>query len=373
MRTVNALKRAARPRVAIDLFSGCGGLSLGVRRAGFNVAAAIELDDVAAATYESNHPETHVLVRDIRSVTASQLLAKVQGRPVDLVMGCAPCQGFCSLTAKHHREDPRNRLVLEMARLVEQIRPRAVLMENVPGVLTRGANLFEEFLAHLQDAGYVAEARIVQMADYGVPQQRRRLVLLAGRGFKIPIPKATHARAPKPGSGLKPWVTVREALAGIPAAPSLTSAWRRGGPRSFNWHVVRDLQQRTKARLKAAKPGETWLSIDESLRPRCHQDGYTGFTNVYGRMAWDQAAPTITAGCTTPCKGRFGHPDRRRMTISVREAATLQTFPKSYRFETDEMDRACEMIGNAVPPRFAAALGRAIGQALSDEHVDMAW
>lgn len=139
---------------------------------------------------------------------------------------------------------------------------------------------------------------------------------------------------------------------------TLRRALKSGGPEAHNWHVVRDLQAQTKVRLKAAQPGRTWLKVQESLRPRCHQDGYAGFTNVYGRMEWDQASPTITGGCTTPCKGRFGHPDKRRYTISVREAALLQTFPESYRFVTDQMDAVCDLIGNAVPPLYAKLAGR---------------
>ena len=133
--------------------------------------------------------------------------------------------------------------------------------------------------------------------------------------------------------------------------------------------MVRDLQEQTRRRLKAAYPGKSWLSVDESLRPECHQGDYNGFTNVYGRMSWDTVSVTVTSGCTTPCKGRFGHPDRRRTTISVREAACLQTFPRSYGFVTDHMDPVCEMIGNAVPPMFAKLIGTQIARTLR-EHYD---
>ena len=139
-----------------------------------------------------------------------------------------------------------------------------------------------------------------------------------------------------------------------------------GGPQSHNWHVVRDLLLRTKKRLRVAEPGETWLKTDESLRPRCHRNGYAGFTNVYGRMAWDQPAPTITGGCTTACRGRFGHPDKDRYTISVREAALLQTFPERYRFVTDRIDSVCDMIGNAVPPLYAKLVGKKVLAAINN-------
>ena len=151
----------------------------------------------------------------------------------------------------------------------------------------------------------------------------------------------------------------------MPRPVTLSRASKDGGPRQHNWHVVRDLQPQTKRRLQAATPGRTWLDIDESVRPECHRDGYTGFTNVYGRMAWEQTPVTMTGGCTTPCKGRFGHPDKRRTTISVREAALIQTFPADYRFETDFMDAVCDMIGNAVPPRFACLAAKQIRETLA--------
>ena len=240
-------------------------------------------------------------------------------------------------------------------------------MENVPGLATRGETILEEFLSVLRRLGYQYEWRVEQMANFGIPQSRRRLVLLAGRGFDVPFPAPSHARLPKPTSDLKPWRTVRDAIGHMTAPVTLSAALGNGGPKSHNWHVVRDLQPQTKERLKAAHPGQTWLKISESVRPKCHQGGYNGFTNVYGRMAWDQTSPTITAGCTTPCKGRFGHPDKRRYTISVREAALFQTFPENYRFMTDHIEAVCDMIGNAVPPRYAMLAGKKVLEALNGQ------
>lgn len=345
----------ARKRIAVDLFAGTGGLSLGLKRAGFSVRAAVELDEDAAKTYRTNHRGTPVLVSDIRKVTSSGIRSAVGDRRIDLLVGCAPCQGFCSLTRKFRRRDPRNNLLLEMGRLVRGIRPRAVFMENVPGL--EGRRVFRDFLRQLRQSGYIPKWRVVQMADYGVPQFRRRLVLLAGRGFSIPFPEPTHSRNPEGRAGLKPWVSVRRVLGGHRFPVRLARSWDDGGPRRFSWHVVRDIRSETAARLRAARPGGTRLELDEALLPECHRNGYEGFRNVYGRMSWDRPAPTITSGCTTPCKGRFGHPDRRRTTISVREAALLQTFPEWYSFQTDQIDAVCEMIGNAVPPEFARIVG----------------
>jgi DNA (cytosine-5)-methyltransferase 1 len=150
-------------------------------------------------------------------------------------------------------------------------------------------------------------------------------------------------------------------------AKTLSAVLKNGGPQEHNWHVVRELQPITKKRLKAAQPGESWRIIDESIRPKCHRKGYEGFPNVYGRMSWDEVAPTITSGCTTPCRGRYGHPDKRRYTISVREAALFQTFPPSYRFATDQMDAVCSIIGNAVPPLYARMAGKAIMTAIKKQ------
>jgi DNA (cytosine-5)-methyltransferase 1 len=202
------------------------------------------------------------------------------------------------------------------------------------------------------------------MADYGIAQSRRRLVLLAWRRRAIEFPERTHARMPKGRSKLKRWRSIREVIGHMSAPITLKTAMKNGGPQRHKWHVVRDIHPRTKRRLKAAQPGRTWLTVPVSVRPDCHQGKYNGFTNVYGRMSWGDPSPTITGGCTTPCKGRFGHPDRRRFTISVREAAILQSFPETYRFGTDKIDAVCEMIGNSVPPSYAKLVGRQIFQAL---------
>ena len=353
----------ARAIYAADLFSGCGGLTLGLKKAGLSVCVAVENNARVIPTYSANHPRIPVIGDDIRNVTGRDLLAKAPQGRIDVLVGCAPCQGFSSLTRKHKREDPRNELVLEMARLVEETEPHVVAMENVPGLAQHGRHLLDEFLFRLKNLGYYAEWRVLQMADYGVPQNRRRLVLTAGRGFVVPLPDATHSR--DSCEGTKPWISLRGAIGSFKAPPRLSATRKLGGPTAVNWHVVRDLKPITRERLRAAIPGETWQSVPEALRPECHQGTYVGFTNVYQRMTWDQLPVTMTSGCTVPAKGRFGHPDRRRTTISVREAATLQSFPTKYKFVSNYIDHVCDMIGNAVPPVFGEQLGQKVAAALN--------
>lgn len=339
---------------AVDLFAGGGGLTLGLKRAGFRVIGAVELEGFAFSTYKANHPEVPALRQDIRTVTG-QALRALANQSIDLVAGCPPCQGFSSLRQAAKGRDPRNSLVKEMARLVAELRPRAVMMENIPGLVTWGKRMFGEVLRQLRDLGYQVEWGILQVADFGVPQNRRRLVLLAGKGFGIPLPEPTHNRA---GRGNLPrWRTLREAIGGMRSPITLQQANQTGGPQRFKWHVVRNVSPKNAARLSAAVPGASRTQLPRHLRPDCHKDLDEGFTNVYGRMKWDQTPVTITAGCTTPSKGRFGHPEEPR-TISVREAARIQTFPDDYIFDSPYMEKVCDMIGNALPCDFAEVLAR---------------
>ena len=345
------------PMQAIDLFAGGGGLTYGLRQAGFTVAAAVENEPHACTTLAANHSEVKIYQRDVQDISGRELLEAATAKGIDLLAGCPPCQGFTSLTAKYRRADPRNNLIHEMTRLVQEIQPRAIMMENVPGLAQRGRELLNRFCAAIKELDYRPEVAILQVADYGVPQYRRRLVLLAGRGFVIPMPVATHDRDGQQGRSR--WRTVREALQGtVTTAPlTLHEARKKGGAPHAEWHVVRTLSATNRLRIQHAQPGGNWSAIPESLRPPCHRGNYRGFPNVYGRMMWDAPAPTITGGCTTFSKGRFGHPEEDR-TISVREAALLQTFPYDYRFETPFMDYACNIIGNALPCVFAEAVAR---------------
>ena len=346
--------------IAVEAFAGGGGLTVGLRNAGIFTVAAVEIEPHAAATFKANHPDTTVLCQDIREISGEQLM-KLAPKRVDVLAACPPCQGFSSLTSKWRKPDPRNNLVSEVGRLARQILPSAIMMENVPGLVNKGQYLFESLIKELQQIGYITNWDILQVADYGVPQRRRRLVLLAGLGFRIEMPKRTHSKTGQ--DGLPRWRTLKTAICGMEDPITFREARTRGGPQLFNWHVVRQLSPENKRRLQAARPGGCWSDFPEDLRAKCHQGGYKGFSNVYGRMSWDEPSVTITAGCTTFSKGRFGHPDENR-TISLREAATLQTFPTDYIFDTPYFERACEIVGNALPCDFAEAIARCVRQSI---------
>lgn len=351
----------ANDLVAVELFAGGGGVAVGIKDAGYRVTAAVELDKHAAQTYLKNHPETHLLVTDVREVKASQLL-ELSGGKIDLLAACPPCQGFSTLTNKYRREDERNALVLEVARIVEETLPTAIMFENVPGLAVKGKKLFDELLTRLEALGYQCSWKVVQLADYGIPQCRRRLVLLAGRGFSIEVPLRTHSANGK--GGLKKWKTLHSAIGHIKAdAVELPDTWDRGGPKAVNWHVVRRLSDVNRDRLLATKAGASRGDLPKTLRPECHKETDHGFSNVYGRMSWDAPSSTITAGCVTLSMGRFGHPDLNR-TISVREAALIQTFPARYVFDTPFIEKAAKIVGNALPCKFACILATQASHAI---------
>lgn len=349
---------------SIDLFSGGGGLSEGLRQAGFSINAAVEIDPVASDTFRLNHKGAVVIERDIKYVSSSQLAKEcgIKYGQLDLLAGCPPCQGFSSLTSKYKRDDSRNSLIKEVSRLVKDLKPRTVMIENVPGLMGKGRDYLSAFVQDLEELGYIVNYDVLQVADYGIPQERRRFVLLAGLGFEIEIPKPTHSRTGN--NGLPKWKTVREAFSGLGKPVPLDQSISYGGPQSVNWNIIRNLSTINIERLKHVRPGGPRYDIPDPLRPKCHQGKNSGFGNVYGRMSWDKPSPTITGGCTVLSKGRFGHPTELR-TISVREAARLQTFPDSFQFATDFIDHACQIIGNALPCEFARIMGKACHEKLS--------
>lgn len=334
-------KRASTTKklmTAVDLFSGCGGLSYGLRKAGFRVVAAVEIDEKAQQTYELNHPDVRLFKQDIRQIEPQDVMkeAGLRQGDLDLLAGCPPCQGFSRLRTKNQKtyvHDERNNLVLDFLRFIKAMRPKTVMLENVPALGRDGR--FNQVKNQLVALGYEVVVHVLDAADYKVPQRRKRLIMLASRVCTPAIAPAAAER-----------ITVRRALGKLPAPSRTNDALH--AMRENRSQAVRDL-----IRL-IPKDGGSRSDLGPEHQLACHIRS-DGFKDVYGRMKWDDVSPTITSGCHNPSKGRFLHPTRDR-TITLREAALLQGFPRNYRFDVSHGKEAIAlMIGNALPPPFIAA------------------
>lgn len=348
---------------AIDVFAGCGGSSIGFRRAGFRIVGAVEKDATAAASYKRNLGFKPVIA-DICEITGPELLhaAGLSRGGLSVLIGCAPCQGFTS----HRRDgtrgrDPRNALLDEFMRLVRSTRPEFVVFENVPG-LAKGPSRwrFEHAKRALAVAGYSVAHGLVESADYGTPQFRRRLLVIASRVVAPALPEPTHGepsrREVRLGQ-LRPWLTVRSAIGDL-------SRLRPGRVDSADeLHKARTHSDMALRRLRhVPRDGGSRDSLPPELVLACHRN-HDGHHDVYGRMWWDKPAPTLTSGCTNVTRGRFAHPDQDR-AITIREALLLQGFPR-FAWVGGGIEQQSLQVGNAVPPPLAAATARAIRAALS--------
>ena len=332
---------------AIDLFSGCGGMTVGLKRAGFNVLCAVDVDPLSNNTYKANHKDVllwETNIRDLEPAEVKSILGLKTG-DLDLLTGCPPCQGFSTMRTLNGAfviDDPRNNLLFEFLRFVEALRPRTVMMENVPGLAVDGR--FSVFCSRMQKIGYLGDHRILDAAEYGVPQRRRRLIYLAG--FQMEIPFAEREKKMK---------TVEDAIGELPKAGESNDP-------------VHDIPEKRTPRIielirRIPKNGGSRTDLPEEDQLNCHKR-CNGFKDVYGRMAWNDVAPTITSGCFNPSKGRFLHPEEDR-AITMREAALLQGFPSRYKFPTTRNKSAVAlMIGNALPPPFISAHARMIRNTL---------
>ena len=331
----------------VDLFCGIGGLTHGFIRKGINVVGGVDLDPKCRFPYETNNNSVFI-EEDISEITGRDITALFRGAGVRLLAGCAPCQPFSkySQSVRPKSNDMKWSLVSEFGRLVIETEPDLVTMENVPQL--KDHTVFREFLESL--IGYSIWWDIINCSDYGIPQTRKRLVLLASKlgAIKMEPPQ-------NPG---KYDNTVKKAIAHL---PYLTSGQSDPGDRL---HTACSLSELNMRRIKASKPGGTWQDWDEELIARCHRknSGQT-YPSVYGRMEWDKPSPTITTQCFGYGNGRFGHPDQDR-AISLREAAILQTFPATYAFvpnsEQVRFNILGRLIGNAVPVRLGEAIAESI-------------
>lgn len=330
----------------VDLFCGVGGLTHGFVKEGFNVVAGIDVDESCKYAYEANN-EADFLYEDIRNLTAEYINALYPPDDSRILVGCAPCQPFSRYTNRK-TADSKWQLVETFAELIKHVQPDIVSMENVPELEKHA--VFKGFVDALDEEGYQRSWSLVECVDYGVPQTRTRLVLFASKLGPIKIIPATHAPSRRR--------TVRDAIG------SLQRIDAGGASKNDPVHRASALTDVNLKRVKATPEGGSWKDWDDALVLQCHKrETGKSYPSVYGRMRWDEPSPTMTTQCNGLGNGRFGHPEQDR-AISLREAALIQTFPKSYLFiEPDTnvvIKHLARHIGNAVPVRLGQIIARSI-------------
>lgn len=335
----------------VDSFSGAGGLSLGLQEAGFDLLLSFDNDPKCIDTIHMNpkHFSHPALCEDIRNMLEGQLLNKIglkQGE-LFLLAGGPPCQGF-SVQRIGEDADSRNELVLLYSELIDGVRPMFFVMENVSGIQgKRGKKILAEVIKKMESIGYHVHRQLIDAEDYGVPQRRKRIVLVGERsdvGLTYDFPKPTGERR-----------TVRDTIEFLPPPPE------DGKPHpDYPLHRRDRLSEKNIMRINALGQGQGRDFLPKELLADCHRvdSAIIGHRNVYGRMAWDDVAPTITARFDSFTRGLFGHPDQPR-SISLLEGALLQTFPLDFEFAGTKIEIA-RQIGNAVPPKLAKAIGESI-------------
>lgn len=339
----------------VDLFCGVGALSHGLKKAGFIIKAGYDMDSRCRFAFEENN-DSIFYARDVSTLTPEEIRAHYSQSAVTILAGCAPCQPFS--TYKHrYEEDPRWNLVSDFADIATKVQPDFVTMENVPALLRyQNGAVFHNFCEQLSSAGYEVSWSVAKCEEFGVPQRRRRLVLIASRNGNITPLMATHP---------KKFVTVKQAIGKLPKIAAGKS------DKKDRFHASASLSDLNLKRIQASKPGGTWRDWPENLVAPCHarESGRT-YPGVYARMSWDEPAPTMTTQCYGYGNGRFGHPEQDR-AISLREAAILQSFPKSYKFLPKEEQIAFaelgRWIGNAVPVKLGEAIGRSIVSSIQEQ------
>lgn len=365
---------------AIDIFSGCGGVSCGLSLSGFKIKSAVEIEKRAVNTYLNYKPleKVKVLNDDICNLNGKQILnaARIKNDDIYLFAGCPPCQNFSRQNPSNKKKsiEDRKKLLFEFLRIIEEIKPPFILMENVPGIKSDfNKVILDEFLERLKRYYYVKE-NILNAADYGVPQVRKRFVLHAVRkdinkelqsiGFVFDLPKVTHNK--NGDKGFKKWKTVKEVIDDLPKIKA-GEEYKDDG--KIHNHKCANLSKMNLKRIKIIrKNGGSRDGLPEDLILDCHKKkdkngkAFSGHGDVYGIMNPDKPAPTITGGCLCYSKGRYGHYNQDR-AISIREAARLQTFPDDFMFDNSLTSSALQ-IGNAVPIDLVRASGAVFKEAI---------
>ncbi|ALC17392.1 cytosine methyltransferase [Desulfuromonas soudanensis] len=341
---------------AIDLFCGIGGLTYGMQKAGIVILAGLDFDKSCKYAYEENN-DTEFIDADISTYPSEKLIIKYSKKAIKVLVGCAPCQTFSKHTQKNKDRslDKKWNLLYSFSDKITEIKPDIISMENVPG-LTK-YSVFTDFISHLVGLGYHVSHKIVKCEEYGVPQFRRRLVLLASRLGEINLIPETHKAKIKQK-------TVRDVIGQLPPLDAGTT-----DPKD-RIHRSAFLSNLNLKRIKQSMPDGTWRDWDTSLLPDCYTKASgQSYSSVYGRLNWNRPSVTMTTQFFSYGTGRFGHPSQNR-ALSLREGAILQTFPRNYKFVNPKEEFSFKIIGrhigNAVPVRLGEIIGRSILKHIKD-------
>jgi DNA (cytosine-5)-methyltransferase 1 len=337
---------SARKVYAIDLFCGAGGLTYGLQKAGVDVRVGVDIDPACEFPYKTNN-SAFFLRKPIEQLHGEELQSYYRKNSLKLLAGCAPCQTFSSYNRKANQSDKRWWLLKQFARLVDELSPDFVTMENVPRLIDQ--NVFKSFVDHLEKSGFEVTYRVINCEDFGIPQHRNRLVLLASKHGSIELLKPNRFNQKK---------TVRDAIGALPRISAGDSY------KNDHLHQCASLSAINLRRIQSSRQGGTWRDWPTNLVADCHRktSGKT-YSGVYGRMTWDEPAPTMTTQFFGFGNGRFGHPEQDR-AISLREGAILQSFPPDYAFVPNDkpvlQKTIGRLIGNAVPVKLGEAIGKSI-------------
>lgn len=322
----------------------------------------IDIDQKALSTFNANFNDRGKSI-DMFTATGKDVTdaAGIERGDVTVLIGCPPCQGYSKLSGEAGKNDPRNILVKKFGEIVEYIQPLFITFENVPGVVDK-TGYFEEMIRTVEGCGYQITKQIVDMREYGIPQRRKRMVVVGCRDPKIfagfRFPEVTHSASGT--DGRIRYASVRDAISDLPKISA-------GGsdPSVHNHSSMGHGQKVTDRIIAIPKDGGSLKDAPEIFRYACHKGDNRGYNDVFGRMKWDCPSPTITTGCYNPTKGRFLHPEQNR-AISLREAARLQTFPDDFQFSGGVIS-VSKQIGNAFPPKYAELLADAIVKAIEND------
>lgn len=341
---------------AVDFFCSGGGMSSGIQQSGIKILAGIDYDNSCKETYEANIKGAKFIHADVFEYQETELETELnlQRNDDDLIMiGCSPCQFWSIINTKRDKSEKSKSLLIEFKRFVEYFNPGYVVVENVPGVLRRkDESGLEDFILWLEEHGYAVHHGVHNVMEYGVPQSRRRLTLIANRVNNNVLEPIKYTGKLK---------TVYDTIGEHNGFPKVEAGHR---DETEFMHSVAGLKQINIDRLNLTeKNGGSRISYahNEELAPSCHKNDTVNFKDTYGRMWWDKPSPTITTKFFSVSNGRFAHPEENR-AISIREGAALQSFPLNYKIKATSIANAARMIGNAVPPKYANAIGKAITQ-----------